>query len=254
MAINGATCEQRRIVRVLAVDPELGADLDPDSLEAATSQLIAPVAPIGWARRRGRWGPARPLGHVGLLLVEGMMLREVRLFDTSSAETLGEGDVIQPWHAEGDYELPVPVEVCWAVLAPCEVAILNPQFLRRAAHWPEVLGRLAERLAGRARALALHDAVTNLKHVETRLLVQFWHLAERWGRVGPESIAVHVPLTHEMLAKLIGATRPTVTTGLGRLAARGLLVRGADGVWRLSHESRNAVTPMPIEADTRLVS
>jgi CRP/FNR family transcriptional regulator, cyclic AMP receptor protein len=84
--------------------------------------------------------------------------------------------------------------------------------------------------------------------------VQFWHLADRWGRVGPESIAIHVPLTHEMLAKLVGATRPTVTTALSRLAARDLLVRGADGIWRLSHRSHEALAPMPLEAATRVVS
>jgi CRP/FNR family cyclic AMP-dependent transcriptional regulator len=90
--------------------------------------------------------------------------------------------------------------------------------------------------------------------VETRLLVQFWHLAERWGRVGPDGISISVPLTHEMLAKLVRATRPSVTTGLGRLASRGLLVRESDRGWRLSRRSREALHPMPVQAETRLVS
>ncbi|MBD0280669.1 MAG: Crp/Fnr family transcriptional regulator [Thermoleophilaceae bacterium] len=72
------------------------------------------------------------------------------------------------------------------------------------------------------------DAVTNLNHVKTRLLVQFWHLAERRGRVGPEGVSIPVPLAQEMLAKPVGATRPSVTAGLGRLASRGLLVRESD--------------------------
>lgn len=155
---------------------------------------------------------------------------------------------------DGEYTLPVPAEVSWTVLAPCEVAILNSRFVRRAGRWPEVLARLTGRTVGRAKSLALHDAVTNLKHVETRLLVQFWHLAERWGRVGPDGISIPVPLTHEMLAKLVGAARPSVTTGLGRLASRGLLVRESDRGWRLSRRSREALHPMPVQAETQLVS
>jgi CRP/FNR family transcriptional regulator, cyclic AMP receptor protein len=150
--------------------------------------------------------------------------------------------------------MPIPAEVHWTALTSCEVAVLNTQFVRRAAGWPEVLARLTGRAAGRAKALSLHDALTNLKHVETRLLVQFWHLAERWGRVGPQSISIPVPLTHDMLAKLVGATRPSVTTGLGRLASRGLLVRERDGVWLLSLDSREAVTPLPVGSETRLAS
>ena len=84
--------------------------------------------------------------------------------------------------------------------------------------------------------------------------MQFWHLAERWGTVGPQSISIPVPLTHDMLAKLVGATRPSVTTGLGRLASRGLLVRERDGVWLLSLDSREAVTPLPVGSETRLTS
>jgi CRP/FNR family transcriptional regulator, cyclic AMP receptor protein len=79
-----------------------------------------------------------------------------------------------------------------------------------------------------------------VKHVEARLLVQFWQLAERWGHVDRDGIAVSSPLTHELLATLVGAARPSVTTALGRLAERGLLLRSGD-VRRLSGESRGVV-------------
>jgi CRP/FNR family cyclic AMP-dependent transcriptional regulator len=165
---------------------------------------------------------------------------------------LGEGDLLRPWDVDGECSLPVPAEVSWTVLAPTSVAVLGAGFVRRAGRWPDVLARLTGRSVGRAKALALHDALTNLKHVETRLLVQFWHLAERFGRVGPSGISIELPLTHEMLAKLVGATRPSVTTGLGRLGARGLLQRER-GVWHLSHTARHALEPMPVQTETQLV-
>jgi CRP/FNR family transcriptional regulator, cyclic AMP receptor protein len=239
-----------RLVRILEADPDLAADLDPQALESATAELTASVASIEWRQRRGRWGPSAPQGHLGLLMIRGLLLREVRLLGGSSAEVLGEGDLLRPWDVNAEYFMPVPGEVQWTVLMDCEVAVLHSQFVRRAARWPDVLARLT----GRAKALSLHDALTNLKHVETRLLVQFWHLAERWGQVGPRSVSIPVPLTHDMLGKLVGATRPTVTTGLGNLASRGLLLREPGGLWQLSHDSREALTPLPIQPETRLAS
>jgi len=38
-------------------------------------------------------------------------------------------------------------------------------------------------------------------------------------------VVVSLPLTHELLARLIGAQRPSVTTALGELAARGAVLR-----------------------------
>jgi CRP-like cAMP-binding protein len=222
---------------VLEVDPDLGADLDVDSFEAAARELTVPAEPVDWRTAGERWGPADPQGHLGLLVLDGLLLREVSLLGTFSAEVLGEGDLLRPWDVDGGYTLPVRARARWTVLVPCEVAVLGPEFLRRAAAWPDVLARLTGRTVQRARGLALHDAITNLKHVETRLLVQFWHLAERWGRVGHDSIAIPVPLTHEMLARLVGATRPSVTTALGRLAARGILRRDGTKVWRLDREA-----------------
>jgi CRP/FNR family transcriptional regulator, cyclic AMP receptor protein len=237
---------------VLELDPDLGADLDPDALRIAGTELVAPLVRVQWHTHRGRWGPAESERHLGFLITEGLLLRDVQLLSTHSAEVLGPGDLLRPWDVDGEHPLPVSTDVAWTVLAPLGLAILNADFLGRAARFPTVLARVSERGVGRAKALALHEAITNLKHVETRLLVLFWYLAERFGRVGPESIAVSVPLTHEHLARLVGAARPSVTTGLGRLAARGLLVRDQEGTWRLSPDSREALEPLPVQPETRL--
>ena len=87
--------------------------------------------------------------------------------------------------------------------------------------------------------MALNDAITNVNGVDTRLLLLFWHLAGRWGKVNPDTIAIPLPLTHGTLAKLVGAARPTVSTALGTLAERELLRRD-DGVWHLSRDVEKA--------------
>jgi CRP/FNR family transcriptional regulator, cyclic AMP receptor protein len=225
------------MVRVLEADPDLGADLDRLTLASATRELIAPLVEVGWTTHGGHWGPTEADARLGLLVLDGLLLREVRVLRTTAGELLGAGDVLRPADVDGELTLPAPAEIHWTVLAPLTVAALDGVFMAAACRYPAVLARVTGRAVARAKALALHDAVTNLRHVETRLLVQFWHLAERWGRVGRDGVTVTLPLTHELLAKLVGAARPSVTTALGRLSERGQLTRDGDG-WMLSHDSR----------------
>jgi CRP/FNR family transcriptional regulator, cyclic AMP receptor protein len=63
-----------------------------------------------------------------------------------------------------------------------------------------------------------------------------WHLADRWGRVGPGGVQVPVRVTHETLGRLVRAQRPSVTRAVNQLATRGALSRGADGCWVLHGE------------------
>jgi Crp-like helix-turn-helix protein len=44
---------------------------------------------------------------------------------------------------------------------------------------------------------------------------------------------VPLVLPHRVIAQLVGARRPTVSTALGRLAGEGTLTRLADGTWLL---------------------
>jgi hypothetical protein len=234
---SAETDDAIRVGRVLDLDPDLGADLDPERLRSATAELVAPLAALEWTSREGRWGPPDAHGILGLLVVGGLLCREVEVLGTCSAELLGSGDLLRPWDVDGEFTLPVPGTVRWSVLAPVELAVLDDTFARRAVPFPEILARISGRGVARAKALALHQTVRSLKHVEARLLVQFWHLAERWGRVDRDGVTVTLPLTHELLAKLVGAARPSVTTALGRLADRGLLHRSGN-VWRLSGDAR----------------
>jgi hypothetical protein len=69
--------------------------------------------------------------------------------------------------------------------------------------------------------------------VEDRLLGVLWLLAERWGRVGGDGVRLPLPLTHRTLAQLVGAQRPSVTSGIGALEDGGRLARLEGGGWLL---------------------
>jgi hypothetical protein len=143
---------------------------------------------------------------------------------------------VRPWDTDDEYD-PLPVGVDWLVLKPTRLAVLDTAFVLRVAPWPTINGRIVGRIARRARSLALTQAVTHLPRAHARLLLLFWLLAERWGRVGPEGVHVDLPLTHGVLAMLIGAQRPTVTLALQRLTRAGLLNRERSDRWLLTKEA-----------------
>ena len=78
------------------------------------------------------------------------------------------------------------------------------------------------------RGAALADGT----RVDVRLRMLFWHLAGRWGRVTRDGITLPLTLTHAVLADLVAARRPTVTTALAELTRRGQLEPVAAG-WLL---------------------
>lgn len=48
-------------------------------------------------------------------------------------------------------------------------------------------------------------------------------LASSHGKVGTDGLLLNLPLTHELLADMVGSTRETVTRALGQLAHEGLI-------------------------------
>jgi CRP-like cAMP-binding protein len=92
------------------------------------------------------------------------------------------------------------------------------------------------RAIARSRALLLNLAIGQLVGIEMRLLVLLWHVSERWGERQPDgSRILPVHLTHQLLASLISAQRPTVTSALASLTEQGLLSRDARGGFLVVH-------------------
>ena len=62
-------------------------------------------------------------------------------------------------------------------------------------------------------------AIVHQARVDVRLHMLLWHLAARWGRVRSDGTVLRLRLTHAVLADLVAARRPTVTTALSELIA-----------------------------------
>jgi len=195
----------------------------------ARAQLVARVKTL----EPGRWEvPRDTSGRLGFLMLEGLLARDVVLVGHTCTELLGEGDVIQPWIPSTEDGL-VRYHVLWRVLSPSRLAVLDDGFARTLADWPQVMSMLFERAIRRTLRMSVHQALLQLSPVETRLLVLFWHLAERWGRVTPKGISVRLRMSHELLGQLVGCKRASVTTALHRVNDSGLVIRNGDGTWLL---------------------
>ena len=219
-------------VRLLEADPDLGGLLTGTRRQEAERELVVRVHRLGV----GVWDVSRLEGagadHVGLLLLDGVIAREVIVADHVSAELLGPGDLVRPWQDATKADL-LPVDVLWSILSPSSFAVLDRRFAGELARWPEVTAALFERLSERSLRLGTTQAISQLTRVDRRLKALLWHLAERWGRVSGDGVVVPLALTHRILGQLVGARRPTVSTALGELAERGELVRRVDGSWVL---------------------
>src|SRR4051794_35285631 len=224
-----------RVIPLFEADPDLIEHLDPAEAAEARSRALAPVA-ILRPGMRDAWDDIHPSNrHLGLLLLNGLLTRNVILLGRTTMELVGAGDIVRPWDDGHAAEPPsVPQMVSWTVHVPTRVALLDRRFADRVAPWPEIATALVSRSLRRAQRLGHHLAILENPRVDVRLLLLFWHLADHWGTVGPDGVTVPLRLTHKTLGRLVRAQRPSVTTSLGELSARGLLTRRAsDGAWQL---------------------
>jgi CRP/FNR family cyclic AMP-dependent transcriptional regulator len=219
-------------VSVLDHDRDLADVLTDDQLGEARRLLMARSARLP----RGPWRPRRDgglgEGGLGVLVLDGLLTREVSLGGTTGAELVGPGDVLRPWErCDG---VPASLEVSWQVLDEAHVALLGEHFTAVAARWPALLGAMFGRAVRRAQTLALYQAIGSTTGLELRLQILFWHLADRWGRVRPDGVLVPLPLTHATIGRLIGARRPSVSTALKLLERDGVLRRERGAGWLLT--------------------
>lgn len=219
-------------ISIIDADPELAELVPASERERAGRETQTRVRRLS----RGEWNVAEAVEpeshHRGFLLIDGLITREVEVLGRRCVELIGEGDVIRPWSWDEDGSH-VKAEVGWVVLEPTRMAVLDHRLIVRITPWPQLGLELFSRGTRRAHALAVALAIAHHQRVDDRLLLTLWHLAERWGRVGPEGIALPLPLSHQRLADLVGAHRPAVTTAMGDLTRRGAISRRDDRTWIL---------------------
>lgn len=222
------------LAQVLIRDPDLAGGLHGERLRKAERDLIAPTV----VAFEGPWEPeaegAGVRGGIGLLLLEGLIVRRVGRVGRYGAELLGPGDLMRPWQHDGE-DVTLPFDTSFQVMEQALLAKLDVRFAARAAPYPEVAGALIGRAMQRSRTLVVNMAIAHYPRIDHRLLMLMWHLADRWGRVTPDGIRIALRLTHQLLADLVASRRPSVTTALTQLTQQGHISKVGEA-WLLHGE------------------
>jgi CRP/FNR family cyclic AMP-dependent transcriptional regulator len=225
--------------RLLEFDPEIGEGIDPKEWELAQSVCLASVCHVP----AGKWQidePADKQPHLlGFVIVAGLVCQEVALRERHIFEFLGPGDVVQAPAVPVRPRLGGPVMSTAAV--DTTVLALGESFIRAAGRWPSLLVAVHERLEAQRENLAIQGLIAQLARAEHRVLLQLWHLADRWGRVTTEGTLIPLSLTHKLLGQMIAARRPTVTLAVAVLESQGLIRRVGSSAWLLMPAAEAAV-------------
>jgi CRP/FNR family cyclic AMP-dependent transcriptional regulator len=241
------------LIRVFEHDPELLADLDPQVAQHLRRRL---AARRGWAEP-GRWEPVFAAdeipGHLGLLVVDGLLVRTVTLAGRECSEVVGPGDLVRPWDGE-DTTASVASESAWRVLQPATFAVLDRAFATRVARWPTITAQIVGRATRRCRTLVHQASIAYVRHADTRVLLALWQLADRWGKVTPAGVRVPVPLTHQLLGEITCLQRPTVSSAVSRLTEAGAISRAPEGDWLLHSDPPAHDDARPTDDVTPLVA
>jgi CRP/FNR family transcriptional regulator, cyclic AMP receptor protein len=199
----------------------------------------------GWAAPGDRRLPARTLhlasgpfdprtfvqdpgGWLGLLIADGQLLVEVEAGRGPTGWLVGSEDIVRPWEMD---ELALTADATWTALSEAEVVLLDADFARRAMGVPQMSCTLLAQAGQSTHWLLAKSLITATPVIEERLLLLFALIGERWGRATPEGVIIHLPLTHRVLASLVGARRPSVSTALGALDEEGLISRVPRDGW-----------------------
>lgn len=228
-------------VRLLDVDPDLGAELSPAQREYVDGVLVQVVRV-----RRGEIDPEALLtrsGAFAAVILEGVLLHRLSITEQPALRLLGPGDVLS---RAGRPTTSLIVRVDHHAGDRLRLAMLDDHVLLAASRAPRLFVGVHRLLAEQHQRLAAQLAVCQLPRVEERLQGLMWLLAETWGRVTPAGTLLPIALTHDALGELIGARRPTVTLAINSLVRRGSLIRQDRG-WLL-------LEPPPLVAADRVVA
>ncbi|HEY1688994.1 MAG TPA: Crp/Fnr family transcriptional regulator [Solirubrobacteraceae bacterium] len=226
-------------VRLLVVDPDLGSSLDGEAHAQAREQVVFPsieldAGTLALERLRHASG-VRGRVH-GFLMLSGSLTINILMSGRTCTRLIGPRELVLLDGIETDS---IPVSWEWAVLAPAHILLFDERLHAIARHWPPLMSAIIERAAQQTRNAFLQQAISQLPRVEERLLALFWSIADRQGVMRSDGVWLELSATHDTLAHMVGAQRPTVSLGLARLAEGGLL-RAEDDGWLISRDSLDA--------------
>lgn len=172
---------------------------------------------------------------LGLLVLDGLIAAKLEVGRARVAWLLGANDLIRPREMG---ELALTRRSRWQALTLATVTPVADISWQPPTPNPAIVQQLLTRAANTSHWLLATSLILSAPSIEERLLLLFAHYAERWGKVTPRGVRLDLPLTHELIASLAGAQRPTVTIALRSLTQQGLLTRVSREGWLLARDPK----------------
>jgi hypothetical protein len=224
---------------VLEFDPDLGSGIPREERDAAHQVCRGGIVQVP----RGRWdlpaSAAERDDRIGLVIVDGLLCREIALRDHHLLELLGPRDVLQLPVASGRPRLGGPIRITAAT--DTTLVVLGDSFVRASVRWPSLLASFLRRIESQRERLAVQGLITHVPRADHRVLLALWHLADRWGEETAEGAILPLPLTHDLLGQLVAARRSTVTLAVSALEADGCTARVGHGSWFLTTAAQERI-------------
>jgi len=176
-----------------------------------------------------RPGAARPravFGEAAFVVIEdGFVVIRATLPDAERSVVTGEG-------GPGTILLPPSAHETLSALSRSLVTVVTAEVRDQWTAVPRTAQQLVEQLAAavkqRQESLANFAPTRRTERVRRKLL----QLARSYGHVIPGGIRIDFPLSHALLAEMVGSSRETVTRALDELRREGFVVR-AGSTYRL---------------------
>ncbi len=218
---------QRSPVRLLDVEPDLGAFLSDEEREVA-SQVAVPVIAVddGEADLERALRERRAFAAV---IVHGIVLQRLVVGDQPGLRLLGPGDIVT---RQGSRAPAIVSQSSCRAAGGLALALLDERVLVATRRFPGLVAALQIQMGDQHLRLVTQLVICQLPRVADRVLALMWFLAESWGRVTPAGTSLPLSLTHDAIGELIGAKRPTVSLALKELVQQDAVVRQAGG-WLL---------------------
>lgn len=110
-------------------------------------------------------------------------------------------------------------------LGTARLTVIPPEALARLVSVPEatrmLLEQLVATLAEKQEAIGIFANTRHIDRVRRKLI----QLGRRYGRVGRDGIRIDFPVSHTVLAEMVGSSRETVTRAVDELQRTGFVAR-----------------------------
>jgi hypothetical protein len=216
-------------VRLLEVWPGLGRELSDAELSAARHAIVLPAAviepgPVDLAHAAAGAHARGPV--VGAIVVDGLLTAELQARGRGPVTLHGPGDLLV---LDGQAPALLGPEPAFTAVCRSAIALLDDSLLTMQASWPAVAARVLAATGRASGCGAPRNRVAPVAPIEERLLAVLSAAAEHWGGVAGDGVATDLPLTHELLARVVGGRSATVALGLRSLRDQDIIRRGNGG-------------------------